>query len=104
MNSGSPRLALIGAIVWSVAFLFLSDGAQGSGPVFKSMVGCVTSGKLWVEEFGGKYLIHARDNLGEPDLDLTPFEGKSLRIDRGYLLPSDIYVVQSAPTVVGKCR
>ena len=104
MNFAAPRLALTGAIVLSLAFLTLSDRAQGSGPVYKSMVGCVSSGNLWIEEFGGKYLIHARDNLGEPDLDLTPFEGKRLRIDRGYLLPSDIYVVQSAPTVVGECQ
>lgn len=103
MNLGAPRLALTAAIVLPLAFLALIGGAQGSGPVYKSMVGCVSSGNLWVEEFGGKYLIHARDNLGEPDLDLSPFEGKWLRIDRGYLLPSDIYIVQSAPTVVGKC-
>ena len=104
MSLGLPRPALTGAIVLSLAFLSMNGGAQGSGPVYKSVVGCVSSGSLWIEEFGGKYLIHARDNLGEPDLDLTPFEGKRLRIDRGYLLPSDIYVVQSAPTVVGECQ
>jgi hypothetical protein len=104
MVLGAPRLALTGAILVSLAFLPLSGGAGASGPVFKAMVGCVRSGKLWVEEFGGKYLIHARDSLGQPDLDLTPFEGRRLRIDRGYLLPSDIYVVQSTPTVVGECQ
>ena len=103
MNLRAPCPALRGAIFVSLALLPLSGGAEASGPVFKSMVGCVRSGKLWVEEFGGKYLIHARDSLGRPDLDLAPFEGKRLRIDRGYLLPSDIYVVQSTPPVVGEC-
>jgi len=104
MNAEMRGHALIGAIVLSLAFLCLNGGARGSEPVYKSMVGCVVTGKLWVEEFGGKYLIHARDGLGQPDLDLTSFEGKRLRIDRGYLLPSDIYVVQSAPMVVGECQ
>ena len=104
MSLEAPRLAVRGAVLVSLAFLPLSGGAGASEPVFRSMVGCVRSGKLWVEEFGGKYLIHARDRLGQPDLDLTPFEGRRLRIDRGYLLPSDVYVVQSTPTVVGECQ
>jgi hypothetical protein len=104
MNFGGLPLTLTGAIVMTLAFFPMSGGPKASGPVFKSMVGCVSSGKLWVEEFGGKYLIHARNSLRQPDLDLTSFEGKRLRIDRGYLLPSDIYVVQSTPTVVGECQ
>ena len=55
MVLGAPRLALTGAILVSLAFLPLSGGAGASGPVFKAMDGCVRSGKLWVEEFGGKY-------------------------------------------------
>jgi hypothetical protein len=104
MKSAALWLTMTGAIVWFLAFLALSGGAQASGPVFKSTVGCVNSGRLWIEEFGSEYLIHARDNLSQPDLDLTSFEGKRLRIDHGYLLPGDIYVVQSAPMVLGECR
>jgi hypothetical protein len=104
MNLGAPRSALAGVIFTSSVLLASSGGVEASQPVFKPMVGCVSSGKLWVEEFGCRYLIHARDSLMQPDLDLTPFEGKRLRIERGYLLPSDTYVVQSAPTVIGECQ
>lgn len=104
MNLGAPRLALAGATFTCSAFLPLSGGAEASQSVFKTMVGRVSSGKPWVEEFGAKHLIHARHSLSQPELDLTPFEGKRLRIERGHLLPSDIYVVPSAPMVTGECR
>ena len=98
-----------GAIFMTLAFLPLgavSEALQpvASQPVLKAITGCVRSGKLWVEEFGGKYWIHARDAIHQPDLDLDRFEGKRLRFEHGYLLPGDIYVVQSAATVVGDCQ
>ncbi|MGD0762053.1 MAG: hypothetical protein ABR929_02485 [Roseiarcus sp.] len=109
MKSGATRHGFAGATF--VALVFLQLGAPGeasqpvaSQPVLKAITGCVRSGKLWVEEFGGKYWIHARDAIHRPDLGLDRFEGKKLRFEHGYLLPGDIYVVQSAATVVGDCQ
>jgi hypothetical protein len=104
MKFGATRRWFLGATFTSLAFFRLGALGEASQPVQKPMEGCVRSGRLSVEEFGGKYWIHARDAIHQPDLALDLFEGKRLHFEHGYLFPGDIYVVQSTPTVVGDCQ
>jgi hypothetical protein len=86
------------AILFGVTLAMLQP-ALASGPVRMTVVGCVSHGVFRSDD---GYLIKLRQHGGGL-LNLTPWNGKRLRVT-GNLLPSDNLFVLSAPTIVGACR
>jgi hypothetical protein len=93
-------------IVMAVGWVGVDDGAA-SLPVPKTLTGCVIDGSFYsvddeVSEATGKrssvvYRITVRE------MDLTPYEGKKIRV-QGHLLPGDRFTPDpSSLRVLGPC-
>lgn len=101
-----PWIAIGMVLVMLMGWIGVHDGAA-SRPVPKSLTGCVIDGSLYsvdedASEATGKrssfvYRITVRE------MDLTPYEGKKIRI-QGHLLPGDRFTPDpSSLRVLGPC-
>ena len=91
----------MGIVSSVLLLLFLTISAKASEPSPRIMDGCVGSGRLISRN---RHPIQLRDRIDGPDLSLAEFEGSRVRIDKGYLLPGDVYILRSEPHVVRRCE
>ena len=73
--------------------------AEASRPVRRVMIGCVVNGTL-VNQNG--YRLRVRNGRTRAPVDLSRYEGRQIRFN-GSLLPGDIFYVNEAPAVLGRC-
>ncbi|ABK18651.1 hypothetical protein [Syntrophobacter fumaroxidans] len=97
--------AVIGIMV--LCGLTLAGPAWASGPVPRTLTGCVIGGTLYsihrgsADPAGKKQVTVYRINVQK--LNLAPYEGKKIRV-RGELLPRDrFYADPSSVRVLGPC-
>lgn len=81
-----------------IALAGLPPAVHASRPVKKSVTACVVKGELT----SGRYTYRVRPELGAPDTDLGPYEGKRILV-KGALLPGDILIARSIEVVSTKC-
>ena len=86
------------ALMAFVMVAIAPSNALSSRPVKKTVTACVVNGELT----SGPYTYRVRRDVGSVEVDLTPYEGKRIRV-RGYLLPSDILIANSIEVVPADC-
>ena len=79
--------------------LMSAQSAEASRPVRRVMIGCVINGTL-INQNG--YRLRVRNGRTRAPVDLSRYEGRQIRFN-GSLLPGDIFYVNEAPAVLGRC-
>lgn len=79
----------------------LAVPASATQPVSKIVLGCVQAGRLSAD--GYVYRLTHNDNTEFRDIDLTGFEGKTVRVE-GQLLPGDVLVADTIKVIAEDCQ
>lgn len=87
------------ATACAAALIATTGLALASGPVSRTMVGCIRNGEMTSQD-GYHITVLTRSNQR---MDLTPYNGKRIQVS-GNLLPSDRFYPNTPFRVLGPCR
>jgi hypothetical protein len=88
----------LGLVVLALPMALVAGAADASRPVPRTVVACVTQGVLT----DGRYTYRLRSPARSRPVDLSAFEGMTLRV-RGNLLPGDVLIMKSIEIIADTC-
>jgi hypothetical protein len=89
-----------GLAVIATLYLWTPLSVSATQPVPKTVVGCVQTGRLSAD--GYVFRVTKNDGTEYRDVDLTAYEGKTLRVE-GQLLPGDVLAAATIEVVAEDC-